>query len=528
MSHSCSRPHPCPGDRIMPRITEYQSPVSGLFPHCLPDRRSDGASGHVSAAIGLRLSPPRPAARARVLLRGLYANPTWAGDGMAGLSGRWVLPGTGRTGGIWCWRWRWSARITLAPQAVRRLESRARTGFRRTRPVLAVWTLASATWSDAAGARFVGIRSNAAVRPCSRADRERRGACRRSVDVAALDSRGVRRDRARRAADAAAAGHVPDLERLPARAGLVPADLLERDGHRLRARRAARRAPDARAGASTRSIRVVAAAALPPIAVTLYLTFSRGAIWVLPVGFVLYVLLAQPRGLLTAAAGGGHPGGDRGQGRLRQRVAGARGLRHLRGRRRARAATSALVVLACAVGAAALRAAALPLDRAPGGDRDRGGQPALPAPGARPAGSWSRSLLGALAADAPRRICDARATFCEGRYMDYSDDLRDAADLGGRQRADRQLARRAGRVRRARRCTAPAPAPTGSPGTRDRPAPPIKVNDGHSLYLEMLSELGVVGLVLLLVALGTLLVVGAARLGGPERHAHGAVRGRRA
>ena len=38
----------------------------------------------------------------------------------------------------------------------------------------------------------------------------------------------------------------------------------------------------------------------PPIAVTLYLTFSRGAIWVLPIGLVLYVLLAQPRGLLTA------------------------------------------------------------------------------------------------------------------------------------------------------------------------------------------------------------------------------------
>jgi O-antigen ligase len=56
----------------------------------------------------------------------------------------------------------------------------------------------------------------------------------------------------------------------------------------------------------------------------------------------------------------------------------------------------------------------------------------------------------------------------------------------------------------------------------DRPAPPIKVNDGHSLYLETLSELGVVGLVLLLIALGTMLGVGAARLGGPERHAHGA------
>ena len=38
----------------------------------------------------------------------------------------------------------------------------------------------------------------------------------------------------------------------------------------------------------------------------------------------------------------------------------------------------------------------------------------------------------------------------------------------------------------------------------DRPAPPVKVNDGHSLYLETMSELGIVGLVLLLTALGTI------------------------
>ena len=88
--------------------------------------------------------------------------------------------------------------------------------------------------------------------------------------------------------------------------------------------------------------------------------------------------------------------------------------------------------------------------------------------------------------------------------MDYSADLRDAADVGGRQRADRQLARRA------RRRSSTSPLHGTGAGTyritwdRDRPAPPVKVNDGHSLYLETLSELGVVGLVLLLVALGTI------------------------
>jgi hypothetical protein len=58
---------------------------------------------------------------------------------------------------------------------------------------------------------------------------------------------------------------------------------------------------------------------------------------------------------------------------------------------------------------------------------------------------------------------------------------------------------------------------------RERPAPPVKVNDGHSLYLETLTELGIVGLLLLLVALGTVLAGGLMRLGGPERHAHGAL-----
>jgi hypothetical protein len=47
-------------------------------------------------------------------------------------------------------------------------------------------------------------------------------------------------------------------------------------------------------------------------------------------------------------------------------------------------------------------------------------------------------------------------------------------------------------------------------------------NDGHSLYLEVLGELGVVGLVLLVVALAVPLGVAMGRLRGPERHAHAA------
>ena len=117
----------CPGFlSINPR-------VSGLIPHRHPDCRTDGVLGHESASVGLRLSPPRPVARARAFFGALVPNPTWAGDGVAGLSGRWVLPGTGRSRRVDARARRSSVRITLARRAVRRLEFRSCTGFRSAR-----------------------------------------------------------------------------------------------------------------------------------------------------------------------------------------------------------------------------------------------------------------------------------------------------------------------------------------------------------------------------------------------------------
>jgi hypothetical protein len=56
---------------------------------------------------------------------------------------------------------------------------------------------------------------------------------------------------------------------------------------------------------------------------------------------------------------------------------------------------------------------------------------------------------------------------------------------------------------------------------RERPEP-LRINDAHSLYLELAGELGVVGLALLAVALAALLAAGARGLRGPERAAHAA------
>ena len=122
---------------------------------------------------------------------------------------------------------------------------------------------------------------------------------------------------------------------------------------------------------------------------------------------------------------------------------------------------------------------------------------------------------------APQRIADARETFTRGQYMTYSDDLRtrltSAVDNG---RIDNWRVALDG-------FKADAFHGTGAGTYRitwdhDRPAPPVKVNDGHSLYLETMSELGIVGLLLLLTALGTPLIAGLLRLRGEERHAHGA------
>ena len=210
-------------------------------------------------------------------------------------------------------------------------------------------------------------------------------------------------------------------------------------------------------------VRVLAAAALAPIAVTLYLTFSRGAIWVLPIGFVLYVLLAQPRGLLTGLPAAGIPAA------IAAKVAYGNELLARADYDSSAAAASqgrhvALVVLALRRrrrDPAGRRAAA---GQAPGGDPDRARAAAAAAcRGRGRAGRRARHRRGGRRRAAPdlRRPRHLQRGPLHGLLVRPAL----AADVGGRQRADRQLARRARRRSTISRCTAPAPAPTGSPGT---------------------------------------------------------------
>jgi hypothetical protein len=257
-------------------------------------------------------------------------------------------------------------------------------------------------------------------------------------------------------------------------------------------------------------LRVLAAAALPMLGVTLYLTFSRGAIWVLPVGLVLYALLAQPRGLVTAAVAA-IPAA------IAVKVAYGADLLARADYDTAAAAPQArhvgLVLIACCVAAAALRAGGVWLD----GRLERVRLPANARAGFV-VGVLGLLIVGGLAVRAPEKILDARETFSQGRYLQTSDlreRLTSAVDNG---RVDNwHVALDGARESWLHGTGAGTYVITWN---MDRPAPPQKMTDGHSLYLETLSELGVPGLALIVLVLGTLLAGGVARLRGEERHAH--------
>lgn len=255
-------------------------------------------------------------------------------------------------------------------------------------------------------------------------------------------------------------------------------------------------------------VRVAAAPALPLLAVTLYLTLSRGAIWGAGVAVVLYALLGRPRGLLSGAMAtlpttlialaAASPSSKVSDGYPYLMVGAGK---HL-----------AVAVVGCMVGAAVLRAALLPLD----GWLDR-----LRLPKLDPRAVWAgvaaallSVLLVAVAAGVPgtletkyheftdrvdvnpergeSRLFSARA---EGRF-----DLWDVA-LDG-YRTDRLKGTGAGTYE----LTWNRLRPTAS-----------KVENAHSLYLEVLSELGIVGLGLLLIVLVTMLGGFAYRARGPDR-----------
>ena len=325
--------------------------------------------------------------------------------------------------------------------------------------LLAIWTLASAAWSDAP------------VRALTEFDRTllyalvlvlTGSAVARVGDLAVLlrwTAAAFARRRARGPAHAARAGHVSHLRGVSARADRVPADLLERDGDRVRAVRAVRRAPQRERRASRAWSACSAAAALPMAARDAVPdVLARRDLGAARSGSCSTCCCAQPRGLLTAAIAA-VPGGRRRVGRLRRRIVGACGLRH--GRRGARSASrrvDARRVLRsprrrceprCCGSTRRLERVTLPRAGA-GRVRRRRARCVLVVGGARRGRAGEGSRRRRHVPRGPVLLGDRPAR---------------PADVGGRQRAHRQLARRAGRRSARSRCTAPAPGPTGSRGT---------------------------------------------------------------
>ena len=264
-----------------------------------------------------------------------------------------------------------------------------------------------------------------------------------------------------------------------------------------------------------RSVRALGAAAIPPLAVTLLLTFSRGAIAAGLVALVLYLVLGRPWGLLGTALA----------------VVPASVVALASAYRADLLATAepttvaaiaqghdlAAVVVFCSVGAGVLRALLNGLDvrleqrgeraRAPG----RGGRSLIVAGGVALAVA---GLAVAVALDVPDRVGRQYERFLAGNSTPTSDvreRLTSPANNG-----------RLGHWRVALEGFSRAPLIGQGAGTYQilwvgGRSSDFDAVDAHSLYLEVLAELGLVGLVLLAVALLTLLGRLATRARGRER-----------
>jgi O-antigen ligase len=245
-------------------------------------------------------------------------------------------------------------------------------------------------------------------------------------------------------------------------------------------------------------VRVLASAALPPVATTVFFTFSRGAIGAGIVGLTLYLVLARPRGLLSA--------GIAAVPATVIAVSTAYGADLLATQRPVSAAAVdqghhvALVVGACALAAAGIRAMLLPLDARLLTVRFDAGLRRPFAISASALGILVSALI--IISHGPDRLHDQYRRFVETTHVAPSRDLRarltDPANSG-----------RVANWRVAMQAFSGAEATGTGSGTyglvwdrlRPRALAVLVVHDAHSLYVENLAELGLVGFALVVSAL---------------------------
>lgn len=264
--------------------------------------------------------------------------------------------------------------------------------------------------------------------------------------------------------------------------------------------------------------RVLAAAALPVLAAALVLTFSRGALAAAVVGAAAYVVLGVSRGTLVAVLSTGLP--------VALAMNGAYGA-DLLGSELPRSSAAlaegedlALLLGWTALAAGALRAVMIPLERR--------------IPSVRPPRVRMRLLVPAVAVALAGATAVALATVGSDALESIRDTARGDASGGGEQpAAERRARERLTRIDLQGQSRpkyweisldAFAREPLRGSGAgsfaklwaRERTIAE-DVGEGHSLYLETLAELGLVGGVLLLIALVAMLAPFVAGLFGRER-----------
>jgi O-antigen ligase len=260
-------------------------------------------------------------------------------------------------------------------------------------------------------------------------------------------------------------------------------------------------------------VRALATGALPLLALTLYLTFSRGAIAATILGAAVYAIAARPRRLPATLLVGGTATWVALSTAYRADLIGTVHYRSpaglLEGHHVAR-----VVVWAAALALLA-RLLLVPLEHRL--DRLGGERPVRPRVAAGlAAGALMLALIVALAAGAPHRLRVEIDAFSRGNTISETGNARDRLGAVGNNG-------RLGLWRVARADAREHRFHGSGAGTfrvqwlERRPSGILLVNDAHSLYLETLAELGIVGFALLCVALGGVLVAALVRALGPLR-----------
>ena len=256
--------------------------------------------------------------------------------------------------------------------------------------------------------------------------------------------------------------------------------------------------------------RILGAAAVPMTVLALYYTLSRGGIWAAPAALALYALVGRPRGLLSGAIAtipatgvallAASPSSAVTDGYPYEMVSSGKDM--------------AVALGACMLGAALLRACLLPLDNWLTGLR-------LPERSRRPL------LIGAAAVGLVLVLAVGTAASVPDKIDEKYHEFTDREDTAPDTRAESRLlsGRPQGRFAlwdvaldgyRDNRFHGTGAGTYQLLWDKNRESG-TNVENAHSLYIEVLGELGLVGLILLVVVIALILGAFAYRARGPDR-----------